>query len=128
METSDCVVAIEPGGGAAERMRFFAGAVGRDEIALAISLIGSAAGDEIRHPLRRFDASVRVGDDFEHLSQAGGCRRGLCWNLRPVSGRLTGDAGCDRSDAALRPHPPIVYYEGAAGSSGDGAESAAGTG
>lgn len=62
METSDCVVALEPGffhnRGADERNRFFAGARRRNELALVVAVIGDVDDDSTRSVLSQFDSSV----------------------------------------------------------------------
>jgi hypothetical protein len=68
METSDCVVAVEPSMyhnyGATELERFLAGARRRDEPALVVAVIGDVTDDRPRHPLSSLDASVHVSKTF----------------------------------------------------------------
>jgi hypothetical protein len=68
METSDCVVALEPGSfasqGADERDRFLAGARRRGERALVVAVIGDASDDSPRSVLSRFDSSVNLSETF----------------------------------------------------------------
>ncbi|MEV4691354.1 hypothetical protein AB0K27_09560 [Micromonospora echinospora] len=72
METSDCAVAIEPGfyhsEGADERDRFLAGARQREELALAVAVMGNVNDDSPRSVLSRFDASVNLGVRFTSVS------------------------------------------------------------
>jgi hypothetical protein len=65
METSDCVVALEPsifhGHGAHELDRFLAGARMRDELALVVAVIGDIDDDRARSVLSYFDSSIHLG-------------------------------------------------------------------
>ena len=68
METSDCVVALEPsifhGRGADELDRFLAGARVRDELALVVAVIGDADDDRSPGLLSRFDSSIHLNKTF----------------------------------------------------------------
>jgi hypothetical protein len=68
METSDCVVALEPGffasHGADERDRFLAGARRRAELALVVAVIGDVNDDSPHSPLSRSDSSVNLSNTF----------------------------------------------------------------
>ena len=68
METSDCVVALEPsifhGRGADELDRFLAGARVRDELALVVAVIGDADDDRSPGLLSRFGSSIHLNKTF----------------------------------------------------------------
>jgi hypothetical protein len=72
METSDCVVAVEPGffhsHGADERDRFLAGALRRNELALVLSVIGNNDDDSSRSALSRYDSSVHLSETFTSIN------------------------------------------------------------
>ena len=71
METSDGAVAVEPSSfhnHGVELDRFLAGARRRDELALVVAVIGDVTDDGPRHPLSRFDASVRLSEMFTSVS------------------------------------------------------------
>jgi hypothetical protein len=72
MDTSDCPVALEPSifhsHGADELDRFLAGARRRGETALVVAMIGDAAGDDVRHPLSRYDALVHLSKTFTSIA------------------------------------------------------------
>ena len=91
MDTSDCVVAIEPGffhnRGADERDRFLAGASSRGELALVIAVIGDTEIDGPRDPLSRFDSSVSRGTMFTSVHGRrlpAGTRPEIAPDLRPA--------------------------------------------
>jgi hypothetical protein len=88
METSDCVVALEPGYfasyGADERDRFLAGARQRGEVALVVGAIGNASDDSSRTVLSRFDSSVNLSNMFTSVDGRrlpAGTRPGIAPNL-----------------------------------------------
>jgi hypothetical protein len=72
METSDCVVAVEPSifhsHGADELERFLAGARRRGELALVVAVIGDVTDDSPRSVMYRFDASVHLSKTFTSVS------------------------------------------------------------
>ncbi len=72
METSDCVLALEPGffasHGADERDRFLAGARRPGELALVVSVIGDVNDDSSRSALTRFDSSVNLSNTFTSVN------------------------------------------------------------
>ncbi|MFI6705406.1 hypothetical protein ACIBF7_03175 [Nonomuraea sp. NPDC050478] len=72
METSDCVVALEPGffhnRGADERDRFLAGARRRNELALVVAVIGDVDDDSTRSVLSHFDSSVYLSSTLTSIN------------------------------------------------------------
>jgi len=89
MESSDCVVAVEPtihGPGADEMERFLAGARRRDETALVIAVIGDVTDGSTGGAMSRFAGSVDVNKTFTRVSGRrlpSGTRPEIAPNLDP---------------------------------------------
>ncbi|MHA4820149.1 hypothetical protein ACXZ65_38025 [Streptomyces aculeolatus] len=100
METSDCIVALEPGifhnRGAGEQGRFLDGARRRGELALVVAVIGDADGDGPRSPLSIFDASFTITINKTFTSVRG---RRLPTGARP---EMAPDLNAADRDLALR--------------------------
>jgi hypothetical protein len=98
METSDCVVALQPGfyhnQGADELDRFLAGARRRDELALAVAVIGDVNDDSPRTVLSEFDSSITLSKKFTSVNG-----RRLPAGVRP---EIAPDLNSADRDLALR--------------------------
>lgn len=98
MESSDSVVALEPGffhsQGADERDRFLAGAHRRDELALVVAMIGDIDDDSPRSVLSSYDSSVHLSKTFTSVNG-----RRLPAGTRP---EIVSDLGSADRDLAIR--------------------------